>query len=145
MKNKLLLGLLMSLLSVSCWAGSLDALLQKGDEFWQAGELDKAQVQFEQATQEYSQDALAHSKLAGFYLIRQAYQNSITHYQHAISLQQEDVPAQTKSFIGLGLSYMHSERSSLAAAAFQEALRLEPQRQAELGPLLEKLQPKGGE
>ncbi len=141
MKQKLAIAVFISLLSLSCGADTvenIDTLLEKGDKFWLAGDLLQAQQHFEQATQQYPENAAAHSKLAGFWLVQNAYQNSIKHYQQAISLYQETAPERAKAFIGLGLAYLHSERSKLAIASFEEALRLEPQRQAQLSPLLDK-------
>jgi len=145
MKQKLLIGFLMSFLSLSCFAETptaLDAFLQKGETLWLAGDLTQAQQQFEQAVQHYPKNATAHSKLAGFFLVQNDYQNSIKHYQQSISLQTDAAPERTKAFIGLGLAYLHSERSKLAIAALEEALRLEPQRQTQLNPLINKLRDK---
>ncbi len=140
MAMKSCVALLLLFLSTLSQADTVADLLQKGDELQQAGNMEQAQQMFEQAVRAAPASALAQNKLAGAYLVRQAYAKSIAHYQAAIPLQQAEPAEQAKSFLGLGLAYLHSEQNPLAFAAFQEAQKLAPHYQAQLAPLLKKLQ-----
>ena len=143
MKISILPLVFSSLLAVNCFAASLDENLQQAQQSWEQGNTEQAQQQFEQAIKDFPESAQAHMKLAGFYLGQQQHDASIGSYQQAISLYGEAQPQDmAKAFIGLGLAYMHSQRSSLALAAFAEASRLDPQRQAQLAPLVKQLEEK---
>ena len=72
-------------------------------------------------------------KLAGLQLSRQDYTRAAQTYQRTISLDGNN----GKAWIGLGFAYKHSARPELARAAFEEAVRVEPARRAQLAPLLQ--------
>ena len=46
---------------------------------------------------------------------------------------------ESRAFIGMGLSYIHLNRTALAQAALEEALRIDPSKEEQVRPLLEKL------
>ncbi len=114
-------------------AASEVALIAQGDKLWAAARLDDAAKSFEQAIAANPASVAAHMKLAGLQLSRQDYNRAAQTYQRTISLDAKN----SKAWIGLGFAYRHTSRPELARAAFQEAVRIEPARKAQLASLLQ--------
>jgi Tfp pilus assembly protein PilF len=123
----------------SAQADATSSLLAKGYEQWSAGHLDKAQHLYESAVKAAPTSVEAHMRLAGLYLTGKDYGASTKQYQRAISLD----PKNAKAWIGLGISYLHSGDKNLTRAAWEEAIRVEPARKAQLAPLVAKLDASG--
>jgi len=135
-KNNLLALVLMVGSASQALAGSAAALVAQGDQQWKAGQLVEAQDSFKAALAVESRSLEIHLKLAGLQLSNNDFAASITTYQNAISLDANNV----RAWLGLGFSYLHTGKDSLAMAAFQEALRLDPDKKLALQPVLNKLQ-----
>jgi tetratricopeptide (TPR) repeat protein len=115
-----------------------NALITQGDLQWADGKLDQAQLTFEQATKNEPRSVSAHMKLAGLQLYRQDFAASIQTYQTTISLDAKNA----KAWLGLGFSYLHTGKTDLSLAAFQEAIKVEPANKDKLATVLAKLAPK---
>jgi Tfp pilus assembly protein PilF len=111
-------------------------LIAKGVKELDAGQIKDAVATFKQATEKDPRSADAQLKLAGAHMADQDFESSIACFKKAIGLN----PGNSKGFIGLGIAYMHGGDDSLAQAAFEEALRLDPSREAQIKPILDKLQ-----
>ena len=111
------------------------ALLAQGDQQWQLGQLDAAQKLFETALANEPRSVDAHMKLAGLQLSRQDFKGCIETYQHVIGLDTNNA----RAWLGLGFSYLHTGKSSLSMAAFNEAIRIDPANKEKLQPVIAKL------
>lgn len=127
--------MMLTLVAPANAAGSASSLIERGMQQWAANNLDDAQASFEAAIKAEPNSIEANSKLAGLKLSRNDFKGSIAAYQQLIGLS----PKNAKAWLGLGLSYMHVGNHDLSIAAFEEALRLEPVRKAQIEPILEKL------
>ena len=110
-------------------------LIAKGDRLAAEGKLEPAQKAYETALKADPRSIDAYMKVAGTQLARNDFTAAIESYKNVIGLD----PTNAKAFIGLGIAYMHSGDKSLTKAALEEALRLEPQRKAQLAPIMSML------
>jgi len=115
------------------WASAAteSALVAQGDKQWTEGQLDNARKSFEKAVADNPRSIEAHMKLGGLLLSRQNYSDAIQTYQNTISLDGNNA----KAWIGLGMAYLHVGSKELSRAAFNEAIRIEPGRKAQLARL----------
>lgn len=111
-------------------------LLSKADRLWAEGKLEPAQQSFAAAARNEPNSVPVLLRLAGFQLARQQLSECIVTYQKVINLE----PKNSKAWIGMGLAYLHSSRPAQARAAFEEAIRVDPSRKENLGPVLAKLE-----
>ena len=116
-------------------ADMTSGLIAQGDQQWAASNLDDAQKIFERAVNADPRSVEAHMKLGGLQLSRNDFSGSIQTYQHVIGLD----PKNVRAWMGLGISYMHTGKNELSRAAFDEAVRIEPARKAQLDPVMAKL------
>ncbi|MDD5366720.1 MAG: tetratricopeptide repeat protein [Gallionellaceae bacterium] len=128
-------------LSLLAWGGaawanaSSDAWLEKGDGQWQAGKPDLAIKSYDEADQADPTSAKVLMKKAGLLLATQNFDSAIRTYQRAIGVDRNNA----KAFIGMAIAYLHGGGYDLARAAFEEAIRLEPGRKAQIAPVLANL------
>ena len=104
------------------------ALLNRGYEQTQAGQLDEALDTLQLAVNKAPDSSLAYTRLGGVRLLRQEYTDGIKDFQQAISLDQTNAVA----FIGMSVAYLHMSQYSLARAALDEAVRIDPSRKPEI-------------
>ncbi len=136
----LLAGLIFAACSLGAQAGTAGESIAKADRYWADNKLDDAQRAFEAAVKAEPDSVSIRLRLAGFQLSRQQTSDCIDNYHKVISQE----PKNSKAWIGLGMAYLHSGRPTLARAAFEEAVRVDPGRKETLGPLLTKLNEKEG-
>lgn len=135
MARALLAALLIAGSTVAAGAESATALIARADQAWSDSQFDQAQRAFEAAAAAEPRSTATLLRLAGFQLSRQQLDASAVTYQRVLGLDARN----TRAWLGLGLAYVHAGKAGLARAAFDEVLRIEPQRKDELGPLLAKL------
>jgi tetratricopeptide (TPR) repeat protein len=124
-----------TLFAASVWAVDATALaLAQGDKLWAAGRLDDARKSFEQAVAADPRSPAALMKLGGLLLSSRSYPAAIQTYQRALSLD----PNNARAWMGLGLAYLHGGQRELSRAAFDEAVRVDPSRKAQLAQWTEK-------
>lgn len=111
-------------------------LVRQGEQQWQAGLLAEAQKSFQAALTAQPRSVDIQLKLAGLQLSQNDFAACIPAYQRVIGQDAGNV----RAWLGLGFSYLHTGKSSLSLAAFQEAIRLDPGKKAALQPLLDTLQ-----
>ncbi|MBI3480828.1 MAG: tetratricopeptide repeat protein [Nitrosomonadales bacterium] len=144
--SKILLSAGLALLCVAAQASTVTTsgmgvkegsagLIAQGNERWSAGKLDDAQQAFEQAVRIDPGSVEVHMKLGGLQLARNDFSHSIQTYQRVIGLD----PNNSKAWIALGISYLHTGKNELSLAAFGVAVKLDPNRQAQLAPVIAKL------
>lgn len=123
------------LLAPGAWAtaASDSTLINQGDQQWAQGKLDDARKSFEQAVAANPASVQAQMKLGGLLISNNNYATAIPVYQKAISLDGNNV----RAWIGLGMAYLHTGDKELSRAAFEEAIRIEPARKAQLARLTE--------
>jgi Tfp pilus assembly protein PilF len=137
---------LLALLSAAClgalnpvWASAAPASASEwiadGTKLLEQGKLAPAQKAFEAATKADPRSVDAYMKLAGTQIAQNNFTAAIGIYQKTIGLD----PNNAKAFIGLGIAYLHSGDKALTRAAFEEAMRIEPKRRAQLDPILTQL------
>ena len=110
----------------------IDALLQKAYTQTEAGRLDQAEQTLQLAISKAPDSSLAYTRLGGVKLLRQEYSAGIQAFQQAIMLDQHNASA----FIGMAVAYLHMGEQNLAKAALQEAVRIDPAKQAEIDKVL---------
>jgi Tfp pilus assembly protein PilF len=138
----LLLGTLLTGAQVSVVsAATTEELLQQADTAWAAGDVETAEARFKDAVAGAA-DGTAELRLGGFYLSQNRLADSVTSFQAALSAGLPDARLQSRAFLGMGIAYLHSGKTSLARAAFNEASQIDPARAAEIQPLLEELDKK---
>jgi tetratricopeptide (TPR) repeat protein len=120
MQNLPVLPSLLLLLSLCCGNPALaqtDATLAEGQRKAADGDIQGALAIYEGLTksQPDSHDAFAH--LGGMQLLDQRYADAVKSFQRAISLGESE----PRSFIGMGMAYLHMGRFGAARAAFVEA------------------------
>lgn len=126
-----------ALFSSGVWAATTPAeagLLAQGDAQWAEGRVNEARTSFEQAVKAEPRSVDAHMKLAGLLFSNRNYSEAIRTYQKSISLDGNNA----RAWMGLGLAYRHTSQPELAKAAFDEAVRIDPNRKAMLAQLAEK-------
>ncbi|TCJ17127.1 tetratricopeptide repeat protein [Parasulfuritortus cantonensis] len=114
---------------------SADKWLEQGDSQWRQGHTDQAMKSYEAAEKSEPNSSRILMKKAGLYLATQNFDSAIRTYQSVIGAE----PGNAVAFIGMGIAYLHGGDNDLARAAFEEALRLEPKRKAQLAPVLASL------
>jgi len=117
-------------------AGTATAAIEQGMRLWEEGKLEDAQGRFEEAVKADSKSIDAHMKLAGIQVTRLSYSSAIQTYRGAIGLD----PNNAKAWMGMGMCYMHIGSKEMARASFEEALRAEPERKAQLEPILAQME-----
>lgn len=107
-------------------------LMKKGDEQWAANQTDQAMESFLAAEKADPKSVEVLMKKAGLQMTTLHYSDAIETYQKAIGLDHKNA----RAFIGMGICYMHVGGNTLAKAAFEEAIKIEPERKAQLEPVL---------
>jgi tetratricopeptide (TPR) repeat protein len=116
-------------------ASASHPLLAQGDALWAAGKPELAQKSYEDAVAAQPKSFDARMKLGGLQLSQQAFTAATDTYKQAIGLNANNA----KAWVGLGFSYLHSDRKDLTLAAFNEAIRLDPSYKDRLATLMVKL------
>jgi Flp pilus assembly protein TadD len=115
----LLLSLLLTL--VVSWGNvavaQADKALSAGESKAAAGDIVGAMAVYEQATREDPTSNEAYARLGGMQLLDQRYPDAVRSFQQAISLGDNGA----RSFIGMGMAYLHMGQLGPARAAFVEA------------------------
>jgi tetratricopeptide (TPR) repeat protein len=117
----------------AAWAAD-GSLVAQGDKQWAAGKAADARKSFEAAVAADPKSPAAIMKLGGFLLASNDHAAAIQTYQRAISLDGNNA----KAWIGLGIAYLHTGQKELSRAAFDEAVRADPSRKAQLASLTAK-------
>jgi Flp pilus assembly protein TadD len=118
-KMRLLPNLLL-LVTVCCANPALaqtDASLTEGQQKAAAGDIEGALAVYEELTRSQPDSHEAYAHLGGMQLLDQRYADAVKSFQRAISLGDRE----TRSFIGMGMAYLHMGRYGAARAAFVEA------------------------
>lgn len=110
--------------------------MKKGDEQWAANKLDLAMKSYLSAEEADPKSVEVLMKKAGLQIMTLHYSDAIETYQRAVGLD----PKNAKAFIGMGICYLHVGGNTLAKAAFEEAIKIEPERKAQLEPALAKIE-----
>jgi len=113
-----------------------EALVARGDQLWKEGKLEDARQSFQTALLAEPRSTEIQMKLGGLQLSTNDFAASIQTYKNVISLDGRNV----RAWLGLGFSYLHTGKSSLSMAAFDEAIRLDPSKKVALQPVMDKLQ-----
>jgi Tfp pilus assembly protein PilF len=131
---RLLLALLcaLSLAGAAAAADSAADLIARGMSLLEQGKLEPAREAFAAATRADPTSVEAHMRLAGACIAQNDFAAAIPVYRQAIGLD----PNNAKAFIGLGIAYLHGGNKSLARAALEEAIRLEPGRETQLASVI---------
>jgi tetratricopeptide (TPR) repeat protein len=140
--NTPLMRLLILSLSLG-WGGiaaatSAQEYIDQADIAWSQDDLEGAEKLFLKAA-EQAGDGEAALRLAGFYLGQNRLEEAVERFQQGISAGLPTPQMESRAFIGMGLSYIHLNRTALAQAALEEALRIDPSKEEQVRPLLEKL------
>lgn len=109
--------------------------LKEGDLLRSQGNYEAAQAAYSEAAKSTGLPA-AYRRLAGMQMVQHDYRGSIDNFQKAIGLD----PDNAEAFIGLAMSYVHTQNYTLARAALQEALQRKPEAKAEISKVMEWLQ-----
>jgi Flp pilus assembly protein TadD len=109
-----------------------ETLLQQGYAQTEAGNLEQAEKTLQQAVSQAPDSSLAYTRLGGVRVLRQNYTAGIKDFQQAIMLDRNNATA----FVGMAVAYLHMTQQSLARAALQEAMRLDPAKKPEIDKLL---------
>ena len=103
------------------WANAslaqVDASLAEGQRKAAAGDIKGALEVYKGLTQTHPDSHEAFALLGGMQLLDQRYADAVKSFQSAISLGDEG----TRSFIGMGMAYLHMGQLGPARAAFVEA------------------------
>jgi len=94
-----------------------DKALTAGESKAAAGDIHGAMAIFEQATRDDPTSNDAYARLGGMQLLDQRYADAVRSFQQAISLGDGGA----RSFIGMGMAYLHMGQLGAARAAFVEA------------------------
>jgi cytochrome c-type biogenesis protein CcmH/NrfG len=134
--HSVLMALLFAAASVAAvGAEKTGDIVARADKLWVAGKLDDAQKAFEAAVKQEPKNSAVLLRLAGFQLSRQQIDKSIDTYRQIIGME----PKNSKAWIGMGLAYLHTSDDGLARASFEEAVRVDPERKAQLQPIFARL------
>ena len=128
-------GMALVVCSTPLWAATPNSAaqwVQKGDQLVKLGKLADAQKSYESALKVEPRAVETLMKVAAMQIAQNDFGAAIQTYKNVIGLD----PSNAKAFIGLGIAYLHSGDKSLTRAALEEALRLEPQRKAQLAPVM---------
>jgi len=94
-----------------------DRALSAGESKAAAGDIRGAMASFEKATRDDPTSNEAYARLGGMQLLDQRYSDAVRSFQQAISLGDDGA----RSFIGMGMAYLHMGQLGAARAAFVEA------------------------
>jgi len=94
-----------------------DAAIAEGQEMAAAGDIKGALQVYLQLTEAHPDSSEAHALLGGMQLLDQHYADAVKSFQRAISLGDQGA----RSFVGMGMAYMHMGQLGPARAAFVEA------------------------
>ena len=117
-----LMILLFAAVGAALVAGSL-AVAQAKDPFEAAranaasGDIQGALQIYQDLTRQHPESAEAFAHLGGMQLLDQRYQDAVRSFQQAVTLGDETA----RSFIGMGMAYLHLGQLGPARAAFVEA------------------------
>ena len=139
--RRLVRGCAVLLLALGSWpclvvAGEVQSLIEKGNQHWQAGELDQAVVSYQGAVEQDPRSVDARMKLAGLYIARQQYRAGVETFQRAIGIK----PDNANAFIGMAIGYLHMGDPQLAYAALVEALGIDPDKRDRVEPLMQQIE-----
>jgi Tfp pilus assembly protein PilF len=134
----LLTGCLSLNLQAAQAAASATTAIEQGNRLWEEGKLEEAQKRFEEAVKAEPKSINALMKLAGIQVTRLTYSNAIATYRDVLAID----PKYAKAWMGMGMCYLHSGDREMARAAFDEALKAEPGRKAQIEPVLAQLDEK---
>jgi len=119
----ILLGLIVCGLFVhTASAAETDKLLEEGERLVNSGRYAEALGVYQRAAEQFPDSADAHFKLGGMQLIAHDYAGGVASFQRAISLD----PGNANAFVGMAVAYIHMGRFPHAAAALDEAARIDP-------------------
>jgi tetratricopeptide (TPR) repeat protein len=113
-------------------AAATQDLMQQGQRQLDAGELEQAELTFNEVVAQNPDSALGYTRLGGVQLLRQDYRAAIDSFQRAIALDQSNADA----FVGMALAYLHMGQYGLARASLQEAQRIAPAKRDEIEKVL---------
>jgi Flp pilus assembly protein TadD len=94
-----------------------EAALAEGQQKAAAGDIKGALSVYQKLTETHPESPEAFAHLGGMQLLDQRYSDAVQSFQRAISLGDND----TRSFIGMGMAYLHMGQLGPARAAFVEA------------------------
>ena len=132
------LALLLFVAAGAVTAATTDELLAQADAAWAAGDLEKAEQHFKEAALS-AETGEAELRLGGFYISQTKLDGAVDAFQAALTKGLPTPVLQSRAFVGMGIAYLHSGRSSLARAAFDEAVAIDPAREQEIKLLLEEM------
>ena len=117
-----LIVLLICLLAISLSWGNIalaqtEAAIAQGQEKAAAGDIKGALEVYLEMTRSHPDSYEAHALLGGMQLLDQHYSDAVKSFQRAISLGD----AGARSFVGMGMAYLHMGQYGPARAAFVEA------------------------
>ena len=117
-----LIGLLICLLAITLSWGNIalaqtEAAITQGQEKAAAGDIKGALEVYLEMTRSHPDSYEAHALLGGMQLLDQHYSDAVKSFQRAISLGD----AGARSFVGMGMAYLHMGQYGPARAAFVEA------------------------
>ena len=119
--QKLIILLICALAIALTWANIALAEsspdLATGQQKAAAGDIKGALAVYEELTRKNPESAEAYAHLGGMQLLDQHYSDAVKSFQQAITLGDEG----TRSFIGMGMAYVHMQQLGPARAAFVEA------------------------
>lgn len=119
--QKLIFLLICALAIALTWANialaQTGADLASGQEKAAAGDVKGALSVYEDLTKKEPNSAEAYAHLGGMQLLDQRYSDAVKSFQRAISLGGQG----TRSFIGMGMAYLHMGQMGPARGAFVEA------------------------
>jgi len=91
--------------------------LSTGQALADAGDIKGAMRVFAALTRVQTESAEAHARLGGMQLLDRRYADAVRSFQRAVSLGDNG----TRSFLGMGMAYLHMGQMGAARAAFVEA------------------------
>jgi len=117
-----LIVLLICLLAITLSWGNIalaqtEAAIAQGQEKAAAGDIKGALEVYLEMTRSHPDSYEAHALLGGMQLLDQHYSDAVKSFQRAISLGD----AGARSFVGMGMAYLHMGQYGPARAAFVEA------------------------
>lgn len=121
-------------------ADTSTASVTAGESHRRSGHQEQALESLRQAAIQQPRSIQAQLKLAGFLLNQQQYRPSVGAFQRAIGID----PTNAKAFAGLGLAYLHMGRYGPAHAALSQAVLLDPEKSADVAPLLARIEERIG-
>lgn len=103
------------------WAGlavaQTESALAEGQQKAAAGDIKGALFVYQKLTETHPESPEAFARLGGMQLLDQRYSDAVKSFQRAITLGDQD----TRSFVGMGMAYLHMGQLGPARAAFVEA------------------------